>query len=174
MINKDVIKNSILLGDYEWGSRSVYTKTILGNAYLIDRIYRLLSMLVLVIPNPYLTEREYYQNVSIAKKNLYNLYYSLFKDFDGTKKMDLTKKQVIEDFVYLMVLLSGYNVKQVGTAFPINLSVLSSPVYRDSVFDILCKIESKLDNVINNKKSLNENKIFAKRLKKYLELSFED
>ncbi len=174
LINKDVIENSILLGDYEWGSRSVYTKTILGNAYLIDRIYRLLSMLVLVIPNPYLTEREYYQNVSIAKKNLYNLYYSLFKDFDGTKKMDLIKKQVIEDFVYLMVLLSGYNVKQVGTAVPINLSILSSPIYRDLVFDIISKIESKLDNVINNKESLNENRIFAKRLKKYLELSFED
>ncbi|MGC8815202.1 MAG: zinc-dependent metalloprotease [bacterium] len=173
LINKNVLDNSILLGDYEWGSRSVYTKTILGNAYLIDRIYRLLSMIVLVLPNPYLTEREYYENISISKKNLYNLYYNIFKDFKADKSIDLIKKQNIEDFIYLIVLLSGYNVKQAGSASALNLSILSSSAYRDSILDIISKIEDKLDNVINDKKSLNENKLFARRLKKYLELSFK-
>jgi predicted Zn-dependent protease len=174
LINENVIKNSILLGDYEWGSRSFFTKTILGNAYLIDRIYRLLSMLVLVLPNPYLTEREYYENNNILRKNLYNLYYAIFTDFKGDKKIDLVRKQNIEDFIYLLVLLSGYNTKQVGTSFALNMSVLSSSVYRDSIFDIISKIEGKLDQVINDKKSLNENKIFAKRLKKYLDLAFSN
>lgn len=172
LINKKVLDNSILLGDYEWGSRSVYTKTILGNAYLIDRMYRVLSMLVLVFPNPYLTEREYYENINISKKNLYNLYYNIFKDFKGDKSIDLIRKQNIEEFVYLMVLLSEYNVKQVGTDFSLKVSILASPNYRDSIFDIISKIDNKLDNIINDSKSLSENKIFAKRLKKYLELSF--
>ena len=174
LINKNVLQNSILLGDYEWGSRSVFTKSILGNAYLIDRIYRLLSMLVLVLPNPYLTEREYYENNSVLKKNLYSLYYSMFNDFKGDKEISLIRKQNIEDFIYLLVLLGGYNTKQVGTAFALNMSVLSSSVYRDSIFDIISKVEVKLDQVINDKKSLNENKIFAKRLKKYLDLAFRN
>ncbi|MGB9638081.1 MAG: hypothetical protein ACPL1F_02120, partial [bacterium] len=83
------------------------------------------------------------------------------------------KKQNIEDFIYLIVLLSGYNVKQAGSASALNLSILSSSAYRDSILDIISKIEDKLDNVINDKKSLNENKLFARRLKKYLELSFK-
>jgi len=86
----------------------------------------------------------------------------------------LIGKQNIEDFIYLLVLSSGYNTKQVGTGFALNISVLSSSVYRDSIFDIISKIEGKLDQVINDKKSLNENKIFAKRLKKYLDLAFRN
>jgi hypothetical protein len=131
-------------------------------------------MLVLVLPNPYLTEREYYENNSILRKNLYNLYYAIFTDFKGDKKIDLIRKQNIEDFIYLLVLLSEYNTKQVGTGFALSMSVLSSSIYRDSIFDIISKIEQKLDQVINDKKSLNENKIFVKRLKKYLDLAFRN
>lgn len=161
LISSDSLSNAVLFGDYEWGSISKTSKTLLDRAYLWERAYRLASLVSLIFPLS--SNYEYYYNQEIVAKNIRKLYFSLIGNIKENQDISQIRQQNIEDFVLLLLFIQGYT-KMNSPQDPFLLGVIYLPNSRNEAFDILQKIEQKMKNMQNNPFSTKTNKIFARRI----------
>ena len=171
LINQDVLQNSILFGSYEWGSTSYTTLTLFDDAYYSERIYRLLSMLVLILPvSP---QYEYYYDQETVSKNIRKIYLALTSDIKFNKDISQIRQQSIEDFIYLLLFINGYT--KFNSKFDIIfLNLIYLPNSRNQAFETLEKLKSKLEGIKNNPLSTRQNKLFANRMLKLIEVSINN
>lgn len=171
IVDKDSLHNSIIFGSYKWGNTGTYTKTLLDTAYYYERIYRILGMLVLI--TPLATKYEYYFDEDIVRKNLRKLYFSMFGDIKFNQNISQIRQQTIEDFIMILVYIKGASkLNRDSDIWALNLLYL--PGVRNEAYDILEKIEQKLESIKNSPLSTKENKIFAKRMLDFIDFYQED
>ncbi|MFN3995590.1 MAG: hypothetical protein ACK4GR_03550, partial [bacterium] len=136
-------------------------KTLIDRAYLLERAYRLASIVSLVFPLS--SNYEYYYNQEIVPKNMRKLYFSLIGNIKDNQDISQIRQQNIEDFVLLLLYIQGYT-KMNSPEDPLILSIIYLPNARNEAFEILQKIEQKMKNIQNNPISTKKNKIFAQRI----------
>ncbi|MCS7244043.1 MAG: zinc-dependent metalloprotease [Candidatus Calescibacterium sp.] len=166
IITQSSLHNSIIFGSYEWGTTNVLTKTLLDSAYYNERMYRFLLMLFLFAPPS--TKYEYYFGEDVFAKNLRKLYLALFNDVKFNKDLSLIRQQSIEDFVFLLIYLSGYS-KFNNPSDVVMLNLLYLPNLRNESFSVLEKVKIKFENMKNSPLSTKVNKTFASRMLNFIE-----
>lgn len=170
LIDKNTIESSIMFGHYDWGYTEPQTVTLFDRAYIIERLHRLMSLLILLMPLS--TKYEYYYDQKITISNINKLYESLLETIKPNQTISQIKQQAIEDFIYILVYISGYSEMN-SEEDVIVMNTLFLPSVRNKAFETLQKIENKLKSIKNNLTATAENKVFCSRMLHFINTAFE-